>query len=506
MDDHARAHARVYYPVVSAALSTPPTPIVAAPHTMSLTQETPSPAVLSKRLEDISQITKLLEGVMQTENTLKNINPHIPIPPTHTEPTARAETHVRAQEVTPMSQIDQTITADRAIEVLLKDVKHTSGGAVRKTDKNLRAVGKPSAEELAAVRRAIERLSVHPHLLHTTLSLIQTSATPATRLPTAADFPGGSQEDLTRFLKGEGSKYDTWRKQQEEKEKVENTRPTLFAGLKETLMKIKDTLAGEQLDDTTKLKTCTDQLDKAKAKLEYSTSEHAKIASEYTQEYRELQDAISDAVTYEKQLHAKKAAFDQAVHVRQEEKTNYDRQTRDRTLALKVVQSAKTVLEKYYALKDTSASTAEGTVRHTAQTAPVMQSLDYVSEKIKQEQVDADKEEKQDLADFDKLQTAFLKENDQLHNMFVDKTVFKAGQGTKVGHMKADTDAAQQLLEAAKASLSAVEGGCQPTMEGYEERQKKRKIEIDSLQDAWEILSGSTVGARTGVSVQTMKE
>merc|ERR1719453_2486907 len=60
-----------------------------------------------------------------------------------------------------------------------------------------------------------------------------------------------------------------------------------------------------------------------------------------------------------------------------------------------------------------------------------------------------------------------------------------------------DKEATEESLGAIKTKMEATASECDDLVKNYDEREKARKFEIDQLKDAFEILSGSQIAART---------
>jgi uncharacterized small protein (DUF1192 family) len=60
-----------------------------------------------------------------------------------------------------------------------------------------------------------------------------------------------------------------------------------------------------------------------------------------------------------------------------------------------------------------------------------------------------------------------------------------------------DKEATEDSLKALKQKMGAIASECDELVKDYDQREKARKFETDQLRDAFEILSGSQIAART---------
>merc|ERR1719506_534407 len=78
------------------------------------------------------------------------------------------------------------------------------------------------------------------------------------------------------------------------------------------------------------------------------------------------------------------------------------------------------------------------------------------------------------------------------------KTAERSRLENALAEMQSDRENTQKELDAIIAYIEKLKGACQVQPMSYEERTKRRRAEIDALQEALEILSGEDVAAAAG--------
>merc|ERR1719359_531412 len=78
-----------------------------------------------------------------------------------------------------------------------------------------------------------------------------------------------------------------------------------------------------------------------------------------------------------------------------------------------------------------------------------------------------------------------------------EKVTRRAKLEVKLESSTEDADAGTDTLKALATKMEATNSECKPLVEHWDERSKARLFEIDQLKDAFEILSGSQIAART---------
>lgn len=231
-----------------------------------------------------------------------------------------------------------------------------------------------------------------------------------------------------------------------------------------------------------------------------------------------IQTYADEVAQMERENAAAKSATDEAKVLRDGEKSAYEAGAKDRTLAVKVIRQAKTVLAAFYESKE-KGSLAQVTGVHDKSGAPppetwsstssqrqstgsgaVMMMLDKIAEDIETEQKDAAIEEKTSAKAYDRFQKDSREEFDKRAEEMTDRVTRKAKALVQVNNHREESTSLQEDFDSITVQLGDLHSECDALLQNHKQREEARFHEISQLRDVIDILSGSSVAARTGDS------
>lgn len=280
----------------------------------------------------------------------------------------------------------------------------------------------------------------------------------------------------------------------------------------EAVLQLVEAIQGHQAEDTKRKQFCEFQLDGSqdtKAKLQGEVARlkarQAYLSSEVTSLTSEVEGLKKDAAKFTDRL-------SQLEEVRSKEQDSYKASSRDRGLTLKVVKKAKSIVEGFYKSKDLTAFSQEdasppkvtwklGSSRNGNLGSSVIAMLDTIVEDFQKEQKDADAAEEKAEEELAKVRSEtkslFDKKLEHVSKLLQEK----ARDAEELTQVKADAELTTSSLTATEDALVKLGKDCTKLMADYEKVAKERRKQILQLQDVADILSGATVGARTGLKV-----
>jgi hypothetical protein len=278
-----------------------------------------------------------------------------------------------------------------------------------------------------------------------------------------------------------------------------------FEGVKKVINELIAVLTQEQADEKTKKKWCIGEKEKNVATNTSKTDELERTVASLNKGRSLIEQLSTEADSLNATITADDKALAEAGKLRKEESDIYERGKKDRELALKVLQEATNVLEAFYKSKPALVQT--GTVaeqpkigdskRHTGESNVVLVMLAKILDDIKLEQKHAAEEELKSSQAFEKLKLDTRHSFDAMMMEITEKVTRRAKLTVKMESATDDKEATDDSLKALKQKMEALASECDELVKDYDKREKARKFEIDQLKDAFEILSGSQIAART---------
>lgn len=281
-----------------------------------------------------------------------------------------------------------------------------------------------------------------------------------------------------------------------------------FENVKKVIQDLIGVLNQEQADEKDKRDWCEDETAKTERINASKTDELERTNASIAKGDSLIAQLTTEADAINASIDEAEKSKDEAAALRKDAKALYERGTKDRQLALKVLTEATTVLEKFYSSQapafvevDSNAAGPKPAVnsagRHSGESNVVLAMLAKITDDIKLEQKHAQEEEDKAAADFEKYVLDVRHNFDASMMEITEKVTRRAKLAVKLEAAIDDQESTMDSLAALKTKIEATSSECKELVENYDKREKARKFEIDQLKDAFEILSGSQIAART---------
>merc|ERR1719428_2258535 len=280
-----------------------------------------------------------------------------------------------------------------------------------------------------------------------------------------------------------------------------------FEGVKKVINELIAVLQQEQADEKTKKDWCIAEKEKNVGTNTSKTDELERTVASINKGRSLIEQLSTEADNLNATITADDKALEEAGKLRKEEKDIYERGKKDRELALKVLQEATNVLEAFYKSKpgalvqvaeeQPGAPKIGDSKRKTGESNVVLVMLAKILDDIKLEQKHAAEEELKSSQAYDKLKLDTRHSFDAMMMEITEKVTPRAKLTVKMESATDDKESTEDSLKALKQKMEALASECDELVKDYEKREKARKFEIDQLRDAFEILSGSQIAART---------
>jgi DNA repair exonuclease SbcCD ATPase subunit len=243
---------------------------------------------------------------------------------------------------------------------------------------------------------------------------------------------------------------------------------------------------GELHDNKVTRDEKTEQVDTLRATVEQLTAEIGKL----TEEIAALNKAVAEL----------DAALAEATELRAQEKAKNKNTIKDAQAALSAVKSAMQVLKKFYA----KAATATALTQGPADDAPgsweepykgmggsskgVIGMLEVIESDFARLESETTADENQAQKEFEEFSETSLADKEAKVGEAKAKGKLVTKKERELGDAEKDLKATQEELDAALAYYDELKPACLEAGVSYEERVKQREAELQSLNEAWEIL------------------
>jgi DNA repair exonuclease SbcCD ATPase subunit len=234
----------------------------------------------------------------------------------------------------------------------------------------------------------------------------------------------------------------------------------------------------------------TEGVETLHAEIDELTSSIAKLGEEIT----ELTEAVA----------AIDAAVAKATAIREEEKAKNQETVSDAQEAQTAVSQALTVLREFYA----KAAEATALVQQQPEAPEIFDSpykgmggesggvigmLEVINSDFSRLEAETNAAEEQAQKEYDEFMTDSEVDKAQKTQDIEHKTARKQDQSASLTQKKSDLEGTQKELDAALDYYEKLKPSCVDSGESYEDRVQRRKEEIQSLQEALQILNGEDV-------------
>jgi len=281
----------------------------------------------------------------------------------------------------------------------------------------------------------------------------------------------------------------------------------VFKKVKIVITDLIKVLQAEQSDEKAKKDMCEAELDR-KGKEQVKTSDKVGLLTASMDSKQNEVNTLSAELAEIKRLMAQSKKDDEtAGKLRKEQKQIYDAGTKDRKMAIKVLQSAKAVLAKFYAsqqsfvqksTKIAKAPDAEFSGRKSLGGNIVIAMMDKIIDDVHREQADAEKEESAAAAEYSKHMQASFEAEAVRFQEITEKATRRARVKVWLGNTKEELDSEKDSLAKINEQITALHSDCDQLLQNFDKRTKARNFEIAQLRDVFDILSGSAEAVRTG--------
>jgi hypothetical protein len=388
------------------------------------------------------------------------------------------------------SQNDLTSTQDALTAA--EDGKEDTGADCETKKREFALKTEDRQKEKAAIREAMSYLSLSS--AESGSSLVAAKSTPVSFVQLTL---GKSLSSLTSLSQDLGSLA----------EQVGTTaKADHFENVKKVIQDLIGVLNQEQADEKDKRDWCEDETAKTEHINDTKTDELERTNASIAKGESLIGQLTTESDALNASIDEAQRSKDEAAGLRKDAKALYERGTKDRQLALKVLTEATTVLEKFYASQapalvevsdDGPKPNVKSAKRHSGESNVVLAMLAKITDDIKLEQKHAQEEEDKAAADFEKYVLDVRHNFDATMMEITEKVTRRAKLAVKLEASVDDQESTMDSLAALGTKMEATSSECKDLVENYEKREKARKFEVDQLKDAFEILSGSQIAART---------
>jgi hypothetical protein len=281
-----------------------------------------------------------------------------------------------------------------------------------------------------------------------------------------------------------------------------------FDGIKEVVRKLIISHQDNQKEETEKKKYCEKEiatkddekeqtiidLDAVKANIEKKSAESEQLAKEVDNMYQAIEDI--------------KRGLEDATKIRKQENHLYETSSKDRILAIKVLNQAKAVLNEFYKHGNKKlmqiagsqpAKWSPGSPRKTTATFGAVSMIQDILDDVKKEQSDATKAEEDAKVEYANLAKESRENTDEKHQDITQRVTAKAKLGVQINTLKETEVQLTNDLGAINHQLASLHEACDELLQFYNRRVKARSFEVAQLRDVMDIVSGSSIAARTGL-------
>lgn len=269
-----------------------------------------------------------------------------------------------------------------------------------------------------------------------------------------------------------------------------------FAKVKKMIQELLNRLEEEKNKDQTEFAWCDENMKKNKADTEHYTALSEKLTAQIEKLTTEIADAKTLIKTLTKELDELVKAVDKATTDRASEKADNEQTIKESTVAVEAIEDAMDVLQKYYNSVKFIQQPAEPAYEGGAykgmggQSQGVVGLLQVIMEEMNA-LVSETKTAEADAADSHNEFLNISKKTEMEKKTLKNSTEVQLAQMEEELVNKKDdlTDAKKNLDAVVKMKKEAIDPRCIAQGMTFEEKQKKRQEEIDSLKEALAILS-----------------
>jgi len=299
-----------------------------------------------------------------------------------------------------------------------------------------------------------------------------------------------------------------------------------FGEVKGTINKLIAVVQTQQKAEAEKKKYCEKEK-KSRLNEQESTTDILKaLNATINKKSIDVKTLITEANELNASIIESKARDEVAGKLRKEQSKLYADGTRDRKLALRVLREATSVLARFYKSQDSTKllqkggdkvtkggdkaspegeampDSWSGSSRKSGESNVVLAMLEKIAEDIDMEQKDAEKEENEAEAAWQKHRKESKAEYDTRMREITLRVTRKAQMLVQLDNHKEEKGERMSTLQSLEQQLAGLASECDLLVKNFEEATKDRTFQVAQLRDVIDILSGSSIAARTGLIQQ----
>lgn len=294
----------------------------------------------------------------------------------------------------------------------------------------------------------------------------------------------------------------------------ESTKKGRFDNVKKMLTNLITVLQSEQKEEKAKKAMCEAELEKKGDEKDKTSDEVEMLKANIDSKTNDVSTLKEEVAEIERLMKESKTADELASKLRQDARKTFQTGTKDRKMTIKVLRSAMAVLQKFYNSQDAAAmvqkkhvrvsekqppSFDEGSTRRSTSGNIVISMLEKIIGDVQKEQKDAEIIDGQAETEFQ----AAVKESAEVYETRMEeitqKVIRKSRLKVQLGDQKETLEEQEDQYSSVVAQIKALHDDCDDLLKFYEKRTKDRNFEIAQIRDVFDILSGSSVAARTGL-------
>jgi len=290
----------------------------------------------------------------------------------------------------------------------------------------------------------------------------------------------------------------------------DHMRKDTFNGVQGVVQKLIVTHQDTQKEEKTKSARCVSEIADKEDEQATTTDDLAATKADVDKKSSEVATIADEMTTLEASIVTIKKSLDGAVKIRTQEAALFKSSSKDRDLAMKVLKQAMQVLTDFYnrgsAFAQTAASSGfrappkpSGSARKKTASFGAVSMVQDIADDIAKEQKDAAIAEKVSNSELAALRDDSETNTDARRQDVTDRTMAKAKLGVQINALKETQTQQSDDLTAINKQLVALGKSCDELVKNFDKRTKARSFEVSQLRDVMDILSGSSIAARTGL-------
>jgi hypothetical protein len=257
-----------------------------------------------------------------------------------------------------------------------------------------------------------------------------------------------------------------------------------------------------QKDETSKRKYCENEISDLDDQKAETTDDLNAITANIEKKESDV-DTLGDEIDHlYNEIDQIKERLGAALEIRKKEHATFEQGTKDRSMAMRILGQAKSVLQSFYAEGNSDGTKTEKadekTSRKTVASFGAVSMIQGIIDDVSKEQREAAADEKDSHNDFEELGVESEKTTDEKQQIITDRTKTRAKLRVQLNSLRESKTTKTNEIQALTQQLGAAHSECDELLKNYDQRLKGRSFEVEQLRDVMDVLSGSSIAARTG--------